>query len=83
MLCEVAGAGPSDADIDDYSRLLARLIRDGAHIDEVHLYTFARPTPGGACAALPDARLRGCAAMVRDRTGLCVRSFGRLQELEW
>jgi wyosine [tRNA(Phe)-imidazoG37] synthetase (radical SAM superfamily) len=83
MLCEVAGRQPTDADIDDYSRLLARFIRDGAHIDEVHLYTFARPTPGGSCAALPDARLRGCAARVRDRAGLRVRSFGRFRELEW
>jgi wyosine [tRNA(Phe)-imidazoG37] synthetase (radical SAM superfamily) len=81
MLCEVAGRVPSDDAVGDYARLLARLLREGAAISEVHLYTFARPTPGGACAALPDARLQDCAAMVRRGTGLRVRSFGRAGEL--
>lgn len=76
MLCEVAGTSPSDEDIADYSRLLARLIADGARISMVHLYTFARPTPGGRCAALSDARLSACAEAVRSATGLEVRAFG-------
>jgi wyosine [tRNA(Phe)-imidazoG37] synthetase (radical SAM superfamily) len=81
MLCEVQGYAPSDEDIDDYSRLLARLLGEGARVSEVHLYTFARPCPSGACAALGDARLLECAAAVRARTGLRVRSFGAASEL--
>ena len=81
MLCEVSGMVPSDENVDDYGRLLARLLGEGARIDEVHLYTFARPCPGGACAALGDERLRACASMVRKRTLLPVRAFGPAGEL--
>jgi histidinol dehydrogenase len=81
MLCEVGGYAPGDGDIEDYSRLLARLLRDGAGIGEVHLYTFARPCPGGSCASLSDDRLLECAAAVRARTGLRVRAFGSAAEL--
>jgi wyosine [tRNA(Phe)-imidazoG37] synthetase (radical SAM superfamily) len=81
MLCEVGGYAPSDEDVEDYSRLLARLIREGAGIEEVHLYTFARPCPGGSCAALGDDRLLERAARVRAWTGLRVRAFGSAAEL--
>jgi len=83
MLCEVGGDAPSDEDIEDYSRLLARLLREGACVSEVHLYTFARPCPSGACASLSDARLLECAAAVRARTGLRVRAFSVAKELLW
>jgi len=83
MLCEVLGTAPSEGDMGDYTRLLARLIREGARIGEVHLYTFARPTPGNGCAALGDARLRDCAALVRAGTGLRVRAFSVAKELLW
>jgi wyosine [tRNA(Phe)-imidazoG37] synthetase (radical SAM superfamily) len=81
MLCEVDGRHPTDDDLGDYSRLLARLCGEGARIDEVHLYTFARPTPTHACAPLGDARLRSCAAAVREGTGLRVRAFGVSSEI--
>jgi hypothetical protein len=66
--------------------LLSRLVAEGARIDEVHLYTFARPSPGGRCASLSDETLRGFAdfvdaALVRGATSLPVRSFGRRGEL--
>jgi wyosine [tRNA(Phe)-imidazoG37] synthetase (radical SAM superfamily) len=81
MLCEVRGRAPTDEDVGDYCRLLERLLAEGARLDEAHLYTFARPSPGGRCAALPDSRLLACAAMVRGRTGLRVRAFGVAAEL--
>ena len=65
MLCEVDGRRPADSDIDDYARSLSLLAGDGAQIAEVHLYTYARPSPGGRCAALGDGRMVECARRVR------------------
>jgi wyosine [tRNA(Phe)-imidazoG37] synthetase (radical SAM superfamily) len=81
MLCDVDGRTPSDEDLRDYCRLLAHLGEEGARINEVHLYTFARPSPKVSCAPLSDDRLRACAQLVRARTGLCVRAFGISSEL--
>jgi histidinol dehydrogenase len=81
MLCEVDGRSPADGDIGDYARLLERLRGEGARIDELHLYTFARPTPTHSCAPLSDERLRSCAAAVRAGTGLRVRAFGVSSEI--
>lgn len=81
MLCEVSGRAPSESDAADYCALLNRLTREGATVAEVHLYTFARPTPGGLCASLPDGELSRRASFVRSRTGLHVRAFGSRNEL--
>jgi histidinol dehydrogenase len=81
MLCEVAGRRPSEGDMHDYARLIVRLVREGARIDELHLYTFARPTPDGQCAALSDEELVKHADLVRGVTRLPVRVFGRVSEL--
>ena len=55
--------------------------RGGARIDEAHLYTFSRPSPGGRCVALADEALLRAAAFVREATGLRVRVFGFDAEL--
>lgn len=81
MLCEIDGVGPSEADIVDYAGLLSRLAEEGARIDEAHLYTFSRPSPGGRCVALADEALLRAAAFVREATGLRVRVFGFDAEL--
>ena len=81
MLCRVAGRAPSAGDLEDYASLLSRLVRGGARISEVHLYTFARPSPGESCAPLADEELRRCAALVRGATALPVRAFGFRDEL--
>jgi wyosine [tRNA(Phe)-imidazoG37] synthetase (radical SAM superfamily) len=81
MLCSVDGSPPSDAEVEDYAALLHRLVSEGARIDEAHLYTYARPSPGGRCAALSDAELGRHAAFVRGATGLRVRAFGSLGEV--
>ena len=83
MLCEVKNRRPSDEDIRDYAALLNRLTRGGALVSEVHLYTFARPTPGGLCASLSEEALRRIADSVRTATGLPVRAFSASRELEW
>ena len=81
MLCEVDGRSPSDSDVGDYRDLLRRLVDRGAKIREVHLYTFARPTPVHSCAPLGDRRLLDCARAIRAGTGLKVRVFGPAAEL--
>jgi wyosine [tRNA(Phe)-imidazoG37] synthetase (radical SAM superfamily) len=81
MLCELRGRCPTEADLDDYSTLVSRLAAGGAQIRELQLYTFARPTPGGGCAALPDALLSAQASSVARGTGLRVRAFGERGEL--
>jgi histidinol dehydrogenase len=83
MLCEVAGRRPSDADISDYAALLNRLTHGGALISEAHLYTFARPTPGGLCESLSEEALRHIADSLRAATGLSVRAFSSSKELIW
>jgi wyosine [tRNA(Phe)-imidazoG37] synthetase (radical SAM superfamily) len=83
MLCEVDGRGPSAAEVAGYASLLGRLTREGAQVAEVHLYTFARPSPSGRCQALPDSELARHAAFVRGGTGLRVRAFGSAAELSW
>ena len=72
---------PTDADLADYAGLLSRLIAGGARVDEVHLYTYARPSPGGNCAPLDDGTLLRHSAFVRAATGLRVRAFGTRSEL--
>ena len=54
---------------------LAGLVRDGARIKEVHLYTIARPTPEPFCGRLTKPELEVLAATVRARTGLPVVTF--------
>lgn len=90
MLCEVAGLSPTDRDLEDYAGLLCRLLAGGARIREVHLYTYARPSPGGCCAALSDAVLGRRAAELRsalrgsrsrEDSGPRVRAFGERGEL--
>jgi len=76
MLCEVAGRSPSDADARELGGLIASVAARGALIREIHAYTFARPTPGGNCAALGDARLAELAAEIARASGIAVRAFG-------
>lgn len=58
-----------------YCDRLALLVRDGARIREVHLYTIARPTPEPFCGKLTKAELEAMAATVRAKTGLKVVTF--------
>jgi histidinol dehydrogenase len=81
MLCELEGRSPTEAEVEDYAGLLAGLVAGGARISQVHLYTLARPSPAGTCAALPDGTLLRHAALVRRRTGLPVRVFGSGAEI--
>jgi wyosine [tRNA(Phe)-imidazoG37] synthetase (radical SAM superfamily) len=81
MLCEVEGRSPTQGELEAYAALVSRLAAEGALIDELHLYTLARPSPGDRCAPLGDSRLLHAAEFVRGATGLGVRAFGLRSEL--
>lgn len=76
MLCEVRGRVPSIRDARELGALLASLAARGARFVEVQAYTFARPTPGGGCAALADDRLAELAREIASSSALPVRAFG-------
>ncbi|HTX73351.1 MAG TPA: hypothetical protein VMC79_11040 [Rectinemataceae bacterium] len=65
MLCEVGGHRPDERDLADYRSTLMRLVRGGARIEGLQLYTLARPDRSGSCRALPDAELLGHASRLR------------------
>ncbi|MDA8425712.1 MAG: hypothetical protein M0Z80_06200 [Treponema sp.] len=57
MLCEVEGVSPGDGEMAAYARTVAELLRSGARLSSIQLYTLARPASGGACRALGDAEM--------------------------
>ncbi len=82
MLCSLDGEGPSDVDQGDYARLLESLADRGARFLEIHLYTQARPSPGGRTAPLSDGFLRRAAEIVSGRlAGVPIRIFGSSGEI--
>ena len=58
-----------------YCDRLRALVRDGAQLREIHLYTIARPTPEPFCAKLTRAELETFAQTVRAETGQKVLTF--------
>jgi histidinol dehydrogenase len=98
MLCRLAATrggealAPPDGEVTAAGRLLGGLLRRGARIGEVQLYTMARPSPEGLCAPFEDRELlrraalwseaaRGEAARGEAATLPAVRVFGALGEL--
>jgi len=81
MLCDIPGRVPSIRDARELGELLASLASGGARLSGVQAYTFARPTPGGGCAALSDGRLAELAAEMSEASGLPVRAFGARGEI--
>ena len=63
------------AELAAYCDRLSTLVRDGAQIREVHLYTIARPTPEPFCGKLTKAELEAMAQTVWEKTGLKVVTF--------
>jgi wyosine [tRNA(Phe)-imidazoG37] synthetase (radical SAM superfamily) len=62
-------------ELAEYCSRLQTLVREGAQIREVHLYTIARPTPEPFCGKLTKAELEAMAQTVREKTGLKVVTF--------
>lgn len=82
MLCAVDGVRPAAADAIALGNLLAGLLRQGAMIDEIHLYTKARPDSHGRTEPLADDELRALGDPVARAVPVPVRIFGERGELE-
>ncbi|MCX7024435.1 MAG: hypothetical protein NT080_07435 [Spirochaetes bacterium] len=66
MFCAADGKAPEAADVEAYASLAASLLADGARVKEFHLYTQARPSPGGRTSPIGDEVLRDVARVLRS-----------------
>ncbi|HSV57002.1 MAG TPA: hypothetical protein VLH39_07860 [Magnetospirillaceae bacterium] len=81
MLCSIDGLEPLESDLKEYARLLESMADRGARFSGIHLYTQARPSPGGRTFPLEDRYLLEAAALVAARAAAPVRVFGTRGEL--
>jgi wyosine [tRNA(Phe)-imidazoG37] synthetase (radical SAM superfamily) len=66
MFCRLGGEAPTEEEIQSYSLALAGLLRSGAKLDAIHVYTQARPAPEGITSPLGDAEIAALAARIRS-----------------
>lgn len=71
----IDGVEPAAGEIDDYIRRLQQLLRAGARITLVQVYSASRLTARSGCRHLPLRTLSRIAQRVRERTGLVVEVF--------
>lgn len=78
MICSVDGRIPDGGQIAAYSSRVASLLDKGAELEEIQLYTQARPAPEGRTAAVDDSVLYDIAQRIREFTQgrIKVRTFG-------
>ncbi len=78
MICSVDGRIPDAGQIVAYASRLAALLDRGADLQEVQLYTQARPSPEGITAPVDGTVLYDVAQRVREVTQgrIKVRTFG-------
>jgi histidinol dehydrogenase len=78
MVCEVEGRAPDGGEVAAYASRLATLLDKGAEIEQVQIYTQARPAPEGSTAPVPDRVLVEIAQRVREITQgrVPVRTYG-------
>lgn len=72
----VHGEGPTSAEVEAYCERLNDLKAKGGQLRLVQIYTVARRPPYEWVTSLPDADLDAIAAVVRQKTGLEVETFG-------
>ena len=65
---------PED-ELSSYCLRIQEMIRQGAHILEIHAYTVARPTPEPFATPLDATALERIADVIRQSTGLPVTAF--------
>lgn len=78
MVCAVGKALPARGEFAAYSARIKAMLDGGALIDEIHLYTLARPPVDPRCQAISEGFLAEAAQLVREGTEgrVPVRSFG-------
>lgn len=69
MFLRVHGVAAPDAEMNAYIERLRAIVRSGARIVRIDIYTIARPTTESYATALEDAELDAIAARVRAEMG--------------
>lgn len=75
LLLRVGGLAMPEAELAAYCDRLTALVQRGGQVREVHAYTVARSTADASATALDAAELEQAARVIRERTGLAVRTF--------
>lgn len=75
LFCQIAGALPAPAEIEQYALRLRELKERGAQIPLVQIYSATRPTPASNVRHLPLRTLSDIAEIVRRLAGLKAEPF--------
>lgn len=75
LFLRLHGNAMPDVEFEAYCDRLTDITRAGGKIQEVHLYTIARPTPEPWATRLEASTLDSMAERIRRRTGLSVATF--------
>jgi wyosine [tRNA(Phe)-imidazoG37] synthetase (radical SAM superfamily) len=75
LFLKMHGQPMSAEELAAYCERLNEIVRGGGRIKEVHAYTIARPTPEAFATKLEAEELEAIARVIRERTGLTVRTF--------
>ncbi len=75
LFAAIEGEEPSINEIDAYAECLKELVRQGAQISSVQIYSATRPMFHDECEHLSLRRLSQIAQTVRSKTGLKVEIF--------
>jgi wyosine [tRNA(Phe)-imidazoG37] synthetase (radical SAM superfamily) len=76
LFMKLEGIPPSPEELNAYCQRLRELLRDGAQIKEVHVYSPARPTPEPFVSKLSGEDLQAVADLIHRETGLAAPTFG-------
>jgi wyosine [tRNA(Phe)-imidazoG37] synthetase (radical SAM superfamily) len=75
LFLKLHGVPPSDAEIDAYIRRLEEILRTGARIALVQVYTVARVPAEQYVTALTPAEVDAIVTRVKERTGLAAEGY--------
>ena len=75
LFLRIGGEPMPCEEVNAYCERLNTIVRGGGHIQEVHAYTVARPTPESFATRLEADELNAIADHIRRRTNLQVRAF--------
>jgi wyosine [tRNA(Phe)-imidazoG37] synthetase (radical SAM superfamily) len=75
LFLRIHGEPMPPSELQAYCQRIQALLAAGAKIQEIHLYTVARPTPVAWATRLDRATLDSMASVIRESTGAKVAVF--------
>jgi wyosine [tRNA(Phe)-imidazoG37] synthetase (radical SAM superfamily) len=75
LFLRMHGERMTDSELEAYCMRLLDIMDGGGHIEAVHAYTIARPTPEPWATRLTQPELESIADVIRSRTGLAVEVY--------